>query len=454
MASSVFLYHVVGDLTVGKPEFVEFYETETVESAIQAIADSTECGIPVWKKKTTSSSSSASASASGSGIIENTDMRLDRFVGILDSFAIVAFLARNNHCLEDHDEALNTPVSQLLVPNNSLLKLVDPATSALPMLLHELVVICLVPGSLVAKVQLIDALEMMKQGVRRLLVPRSVVWRGLSKRFSVLYNGKWLKNINTSGSSHSLAHNPSSSSTAIHHDKFCILSREDVIRFLIDCLGALAPLPLSSISYLGIINSNYTAVQASCPALEATWNLPGDPSAVAVVEPTSDGQCKIIGEISASKLWKSDYLAAAWALSNRSAGHFVMGIEDNTSPRSLPDYSVNSTAGAGANGIGSTRLKKFSSGCIGFVSNPGMRSMYRRGRSAPLTCKTSSSLAAVMAQMLSHRATHVWVTLEESEDVLVGVVGYSDILIAVTKQPPATSAANKSYETFVNEIQT
>ncbi|KAG2298255.1 hypothetical protein Bca4012_009459 [Brassica carinata] len=43
---SVFLYHVVGDLTVGKPEMVEFYETETVESAIRAIGESTECGIP------------------------------------------------------------------------------------------------------------------------------------------------------------------------------------------------------------------------------------------------------------------------------------------------------------------------------------------------------------------------------------------------------------------------
>ncbi|KAG2331253.1 hypothetical protein Bca52824_002433 [Brassica carinata] len=45
--------------------------------------------------------------------------------------------------------------------------------------------------------KLIDALEMMKQGVRRLLVLKSVVWRGMSKRFSILYNGKWLKNSKT-----------------------------------------------------------------------------------------------------------------------------------------------------------------------------------------------------------------------------------------------------------------
>ncbi|KAG2315196.1 hypothetical protein Bca4012_065999 [Brassica carinata] len=38
---------------LGKPEMVEFYETatETVESAIRAIQESTECGILVWRKR-------------------------------------------------------------------------------------------------------------------------------------------------------------------------------------------------------------------------------------------------------------------------------------------------------------------------------------------------------------------------------------------------------------------
>lgn len=113
--ASVFIYHVVGDLTVGKPELAEFYETETVEAAIKAIGESTECGIPVWKKKT------------HVGIIENGEMRQQRFVGILNSFDIVAFLAKSD-CLEDQDKAMKTPVSQVIVPNNSLLKQVDPGT--------------------------------------------------------------------------------------------------------------------------------------------------------------------------------------------------------------------------------------------------------------------------------------------------------------------------------------
>lgn len=269
----------------------------------------------------------------------------------------------------------------------------------------------------------------------------------MSKRFSILYNGKWLKNIDTTGSNSTNsvvnANRPSSSTTTMR-DKFCCLSREDVIRFLIGCLGALAPLPLSSISSVGAINPNYCFIEASSQAIEATRKIPHDPSAVAVVERTSDGQYKIIGDISATKLWKCDYLAAAWALANLSAGQFVMGVEDNMTSRSLPDFSVNPMVGDTklGTGGGSTRQRKFSSRSIGFFSNSSSsfgvgRSMYR-GRSAPLTCKVTSSLAAVMAQMLSHRATHSWVTEEENEEILVGVVGYGDILAAVTRQPATT----------------
>ncbi|KAK2361846.1 CBS domain-containing protein cbsx6 [Trifolium repens] len=422
--ASVLVYHVVGDLTVGKPELVEFHETETVESAIRAIAESPEGSIPIWKKRS-------------QGVIENSDMRQNRFVGILSSFDIVAFLAKS-WCLEDQDKAMKTPVSEVVVPNNSLLRLVDPGT------------------------RLIDALDMMKHGVKRLLVPKSIVWKGMSKRFSVVYYGKWLKNPESpSSSSNNLHANVNRNTSASIRDKYCCLSREDVLRFIIGCLGALAPIPLTSIAALGAINPHYSYIESSTPALESTQKVPQDPSAVAVIETTSDGQCKIIGEISAIKLWKCDYSSAAWALANLSAGQFVMGVEDNDTSRSLPDFCVNSRSGGDNdlvnNGGGSRKPKKFSSRSIGFFNNSashsfGSRSMYR-GRSAPLTCKVTSSLAAVMAQMLSHRATHVWVTEDENEEVLVGVVGYADILGAVTKPPTIFTPPIRSSEGFGNEIQ-
>ncbi|KAL9257114.1 CBS domain-containing protein [Drosera capensis] len=408
--ASVFLYHVVGDLTVAKPELVEFVETETVESAIRAIGDSTESGIPVWRRKSIKSIG-----------VENAEMRQQRFLGILNSLDIVGFLARES-CLQDHEKALKTPVSEIVVPNNSLLREVDPAT------------------------RLIDALEMMKQGVKRLLVPKSVQWKGMSKKFSILYNGRWLKNINAGNQVNGVPSSSQPSSSAPIR-KFCCLSREDVIRFLIGCLGALAPIPLSPISSLGAINQDYSIVEASVPAVEAIGNLPHDPSAIAVVEPTPDGEYRIIGEISACKLWRCDYISAAFALFNLSAGQFVMGVDDNAANRSDPEDEVNSAAGNDTfanNGVSSTKAKRFSSRSIGFMGsslgpNRGSHRTVYRGRSAPLTCKVTSSLAAVMAQMLSHRATHVWVTGQDDDDVLVGVVGYADILHAVTRQPLSIS---------------
>ncbi|KAL8166247.1 hypothetical protein V2J09_007746 [Rumex salicifolius] len=405
--ASVFVYHVVGDLTVAKPELVEFLETETVEAAIKAIGESTESGIPVWKRRK-------------GNAVENSEMRQQRFVGILNPMDIVAFLA-SDRCMEDQEKALKTPVSEIVVPDKSLLKEVDPAT------------------------RLVDALEIMKHGVKRLLVPKSVPWRGFSKKFSILYNGRWLKNTDSSNNLLLPPSRPSTSTTTTtaRITKFCCLSREDVVRFLINCLGALAPIPLSSISALGAINSDYCSVPSSSPAIEAINKRPHDPNAIAIVEPTSDGQHdKIIGEISACKLWSCDYLATSYALAHLSAGQFVMGVEDNMTMRSNDDMAATDDLSPGGN-TGPVRLRKFNSRSLGFYSNSiisptagAARSMYR-GRSVPLTCKPTSSLAAVMAQMLSHRATHVWVIEGENDDVLVGVVGYADILRAVTLPPPA-----------------
>ncbi|KAL3650126.1 CBS domain-containing protein cbsx6 [Castilleja foliolosa] len=427
--TSLFLYHVVGDLTVGKPELSEFSEAETVAAAIRTIGDTSEGGIPVWRKRSQKSVAAA---------VENAESKQQRFVGILNALDIVAFLARED-CLANQDKALNTPVSDVVVPNSSALKVVDPGTRVCVMYSGEI---------FLAEY----ALEMMKHGVKRLLVPKSLTWRGMSKRFSIIYNGKWLKNADPSGGSSTNAlsaptNNPNrplpSSSTSSVQDKFCCLSREDILRFLIGCLGALAPIPLSSISSLSAINPNYCSIEASSPAIEATLKNPQEPCAVAVVEPTPDGQHKIIGEISSAKLWKCDCLAAAWALANLSAGQFVMGVEDSMPllPDSITLNDITGRAGSNGGGPDTGRLRKlFSSRSIGFFgnwSNPNFgigRSMYR-GRSAPLTCKVTSSLAAVMAQMLSHRASHVWVTEAHNDEILVGVVGYADILAAVTSQP-------------------
>eukprot|EP01018_Ginkgo_biloba_P035317 Gb_19900 [translate_table: standard] len=440
--AAVFFYHVVGDLTVGKPELVEFPEYATVADAIVKLRDCTECGIPVWKQRALHVQTGP----------ESADARQDRFIGILSALDIIAHLS-TERSLTDPDAALKVPVSEIVIPNNSLLRQVAPAT------------------------RLVDALEIMKQGVRRLLVPRTVGWRGMSKRFSVLYNGKWL--------------NPIDGEEA-PNENWCCLSREDVIRFLIGCLGALAPIPLTSIQSLGAISKHVFTLDSRSPARDAIKVLRNDPQAIAVVENNDEsdgsGGFRIIGEISAFKLWKCDHVSAAWALTNLTAGEFVMGVEDivqawNPSSSREPIMNKNKTsdqpkavyqransvktANGRAGGVkvpnlltvkeeGSKEkpkvMKRFSSRSLDFVNlyfdhGAAEKSSPRpyRGRSAPLTCRPTNSLAAVMAQMLSHRATHVWVTHqqeEEGNDNLVGIISYSDILSAVTKPPNSVMNSN------------
>lgn len=391
--AAIFFHHVVGDLTVGKPQIVELSDADTLHDAARAIAASPEGAVPVWRAR-------AAPEEPPSGA---------RFVGMISAVDIAAFVATAG------DHAMLATVGEVVQPNPELLREVDPGT------------------------RLIDALELMRNGVKRFLVRKNGSWRGLTKRFSMLYNGKWLKNSESGSPSAASSSNRQLSPFISSANRFCCLSREDILRFLIGCLGALAPIPLSPICSLGAINPHYCHVEASAPAMEAIQKIPRDPCGVAVVETTPDGVRKIIGDISAYKLWKCDYVAAAWALANLSAGQFVIGADENGSTpiSAFLEPSISSSAVDETEPVRSPRLlKKFSSRSIGFLNSHAnqMRSMYR-GRSAPLTCRSTSSLAAVMAQMLSHRATHVWVTDAEAEEdgVLVGVVGYTDIFGAVTR---------------------
>ncbi|KAJ3678287.1 hypothetical protein LUZ60_002090 [Juncus effusus] len=389
---SIFIRHVIGDLTIGKPDLTELYETDSLEAAARVLVASPEASAVVLRR---------------------SPVREERFLGLINAMDLVGFLARSCPAEDQvQRESLmrEKRIGDVMVGDPGALKEVDPGT------------------------RLIDVLEMMKQGTKRVIVRKTLSYQGISKRFSLLFNGKWLKSSPLPSPSSPSPPFPSPPSPL--PEKFCCISREDLTRFLIGCLGALAPLPLTSISSLNIINRNFAFIEASALALEVITKTPLDPCAVAVVEMGTDGLKKIVGDISAYKLWKCDYVSVAWALANLSAGQFVIGTDENgsgevTVPIIVPDLESGTVA---------LPKRRFSSRSIGFFNNKvdgvGMNGSFKggvyRGRSSPLTCKKDSSLAAVMAQMLSHRATHVWVTDEEGS--LVGIVGYVDILNAVTKR--------------------
>ncbi|KAK6137822.1 hypothetical protein DH2020_028425 [Rehmannia glutinosa] len=371
--ASVFLYHVVGDLTVGKPELSEFSETETLAAAIRTIGDTSEGGIPCGERDRKCA-------------VESAESRQQRFVGILNALDIVAFLARED-CLADQDKAINTPVSEVVVPDSSALKVVDPGTSGLhngvefdcvfrvDFWQSELGVLACsqLDGATCALDFDLYALEMMKHGVKRFFVPKSSIWRGMSKRFSILYNGRWLKTRPPSGGSstntlvntnrhHHLPLLPSRTNFAVCQEKTPFLA-------LIGCLGALAPLPLSSIASLGAINPNYCCIEAS--RVRHRCHQRTSPRSPAVAARSPHQTVNIIR--SSAKYHQLNYgNAIVWLL----RGLWLI-------------YQLDS-----------------------------------------LCCRTVQA--------------YVWVIEAENDDNLVGVVGYADILSAVTRQPPAAAVSENS----------
>jgi hypothetical protein len=285
---------------------------------------------------------------------------------------------------------------------------------------------------------LIEVVELMKQGAKRVLVRKNIT-EGctVSKQPFAPFFKAPLKITGTPRAATAQMTNRSSPSPTFGCDKYCCLTREDIIRFLINCLGALAPIPLQSISSLGAISRGYCHVEAPSPAIEAVWKMPSDPRAVAVVQTNNDGAHIILGEISAHKLWKRDYLAAADAMSRLSALHFATGIDENgAAPASASGIGIGARYEEVDNVIvPSPRSMKFSSRRIGFSASLASQMVPSHRKNTVLTCKTTSSLAAVMAQILAHRATHLWVTEgdDTEEPVLIGMIGYADIFNAVTR---------------------
>ena len=98
--------HVIGDLTFGKIEIVEFLDSENVEFATRAIGERAAGAITAWRRA------------------EGARPEADRFVGILNSLDVVAFIAKSG----DQEKAMKTAVAEVVQPNQALLKEVDPGT--------------------------------------------------------------------------------------------------------------------------------------------------------------------------------------------------------------------------------------------------------------------------------------------------------------------------------------
>lgn len=113
--STLFIHHVIGDLTVGKPDLTELYDSDTLEVAARVIAASPEASAAVLRRPPEN------------GILA----REEKLVGLINPLEIVGFLARN--CPDgDHmqREALMkaATVREAIDSDQLSLKEIDPGT--------------------------------------------------------------------------------------------------------------------------------------------------------------------------------------------------------------------------------------------------------------------------------------------------------------------------------------
>jgi hypothetical protein len=106
--ATVFYRHVVGDLTVGKPEVAELRDTDALDDAACAVAASPEGAVPVWRPR-------AAPDEPPSGA---------RFVGMVSALDVAAFVAASGA----GERALRAVVGEVVQPNSGLLREIDPGT--------------------------------------------------------------------------------------------------------------------------------------------------------------------------------------------------------------------------------------------------------------------------------------------------------------------------------------
>lgn len=232
--------------------------------------------------------------------------------------------------------------------------------------------------------------------------------------------------------------------STLHNNKrrYCWLTQEDVLRYLLNSIAIFSPTSCSPINTLGVIDThNLLAVNYDDPASSAL-NLIRESlihqSPVAIVN--TEGQ--FIGEISPFKVNSCDEATAA-AVATLSAGELMAYIDcggppddlvqlvkerleeqnlmgalelmEEDSGLSLSSWSSSASTSSDDDVFGSTKNGKH----VGYSSRVVRRS-------EAIVCYPWSSLVAVMIQALSHRVNYVWVVEEDGS--LTGIVTYPGML--------------------------
>lgn len=232
-------------------------------------------------------------------------------------------------------------------------------------------------------------------------------------------------------------------SVCTHHNDYdyCWLTQENVIRYLLNSVGAFSPIPTLTIDSLNLINHDIMTVTYNKPASSALtyfYRALTEQTSVAVV----DEENMLIGEISPFTLACCDETAAA-AIMTLSAADLMTYIDCGGPPEDLVQLVRMKLEEMNLGGmiemmddIFHSFMSSSSSSCSsdeesssssknGWSSRSSKSGRHFR-RSEAIACSPRSSLVAVMIQALAHRVSCIWVV--EEDHTLVGAVTFAGIL--------------------------
>ncbi|KAL5537880.1 hypothetical protein UlMin_046099 [Ulmus minor] len=368
----------VSDLCLGKPALRSLSVSTTVAEALTTLKRLGDGYLSVW------CCDHSKNVASG---VDNC-----RCVGKICMVDVICFLCKEEN-LSSPATALQAPVSVLIPKVPGIIRHLEPNAS------------------------LLEAIDLILEGAQNLVIP--------------------IRTWNGAGSRKKLPRKPSFSSTRHNNREYCWLTQEDIIRYLLNCIGLFSPIPIKPINSLDIVDDqNVCTVHYDEPALSALpliSHSPVNQTSVAVVD--VDG--KLIGEISPFALNSGDETLVA-AIATLSAGELMAYIDcrepedlvklvkDRLEERNLVamlELMEEESAISSSSSMCSSSDDEFGSGKSG---RHGGYSARMTRRSEAIVCHPWSSLVAVMVQALAHRVSYVWVV--EEDGTLSGIVTFAEMM--------------------------
>ncbi|EEF43251.1 CBS domain-containing protein CBSX5 [Ricinus communis] len=376
----------VSDLCLGKPALRSLSVSATVAEALSGLKRSDDPYLSVW---------SCDHNNKKNYINNNNNSNECRCIGKICMVDIISFLCKEEN-LKNLPRALQEPLSSVLVSKvYGLVRPLEPHAS------------------------LLEAIDLILEGAQNLVIP-----------------------VHSPFTRKKLIHRTSSYSTLHNNREYCWLTQEDIIRYLLNCIGLFSPIPNHTVESLNIIDTE--SILAVCYDEPASSALPL--ISQSLVKQTSvailDIEGKLIGEISPYTLNSCDELVAA-AIATLSAGELMAYVDCGDPPEDLirlvkerleernleivlelmEEESGISSSSSSFSSFSSSSDEEFGLGKSGSFRGHSTRVARRTDA---IVCFPWSSLVAVMIQAISHRASYVWVV--EEDGTLVGVVTFTGML--------------------------